>query len=251
MNMQRQTTGMPYLLTDKQCIQQITRPRMGKKRNTFSINCSSLRKRLYHQQARSHTLYGNIFTRCGCSFPSCPEHCITVHSFARSKLQNVMNDVRLFSRVLVLGNSMCIDKIDVFSKINSTNFRINLSDNQFIIMPLCGNSHWTIMACAVGDNSLVSLSFCSLHQTKRLACNEHSRRTRYERPSCFPEAEESMGERTVCASAADSSGHSRCDTVSSVSITVRIWSMSSVCQKTYNVCHYEINSSLSRTFHGH
>jgi len=29
--MQRQTTGMPYLLKDKQCIQQITRPRMGKK----------------------------------------------------------------------------------------------------------------------------------------------------------------------------------------------------------------------------
>jgi len=28
--MQRQTTGMSYLLTDKQCIQQITRPRMGK-----------------------------------------------------------------------------------------------------------------------------------------------------------------------------------------------------------------------------
>jgi len=29
--MQRQTTGMPYLLKDKQCIQQITQPRMGKK----------------------------------------------------------------------------------------------------------------------------------------------------------------------------------------------------------------------------
>jgi len=37
---------------------------------------------------------------------------MTVHSFARSKLprQNMMNDVRLFSRVLVLGNSMRIDK---------------------------------------------------------------------------------------------------------------------------------------------
>jgi len=36
---------------------------------------------------------------------------MTVHSFARSKLprQNMMNDVRLFSRVLVLGNSMHID----------------------------------------------------------------------------------------------------------------------------------------------
>jgi len=30
-HMQRQTTGMPYLLKDKQCIQQNTRPRMGKK----------------------------------------------------------------------------------------------------------------------------------------------------------------------------------------------------------------------------
>jgi len=30
-HMQRQTTGMPYLLKDKQCIQQITRPIMGKK----------------------------------------------------------------------------------------------------------------------------------------------------------------------------------------------------------------------------
>jgi len=29
--MQRQTTGMSYLLKDKQFIQQITRPRMGKK----------------------------------------------------------------------------------------------------------------------------------------------------------------------------------------------------------------------------
>jgi len=29
--MERQTTGMPYLLTDKKCKQQITRPRMGKK----------------------------------------------------------------------------------------------------------------------------------------------------------------------------------------------------------------------------
>jgi len=29
-HMQRQTTGMPYLLKDKLCIQQITRPRMGK-----------------------------------------------------------------------------------------------------------------------------------------------------------------------------------------------------------------------------
>jgi len=28
--MQRQTTGMPYLFKDKQCIQQITRPRVGK-----------------------------------------------------------------------------------------------------------------------------------------------------------------------------------------------------------------------------
>jgi len=30
-HMQRQTTGMPNLLEDKQCIQHITRPRMGKK----------------------------------------------------------------------------------------------------------------------------------------------------------------------------------------------------------------------------
>jgi len=39
-HMQRQTTGMPYLLKEKQCIQQITWPRIGKKRkpacNTFS-----------------------------------------------------------------------------------------------------------------------------------------------------------------------------------------------------------------------
>jgi len=37
---------------------------------------------------------------------------MTVHSFARGKLpqQNMMNDVRLFSRVLDLGNSMRIDK---------------------------------------------------------------------------------------------------------------------------------------------
>jgi len=36
-HMQRQTTGMPYLLKDKQCIQQITRPRMGKKTQALSI----------------------------------------------------------------------------------------------------------------------------------------------------------------------------------------------------------------------
>jgi len=37
---------------------------------------------------------------------------MTVHSFTRSKLQrqNTMNDVGLFSRVLVLGNSMRIDE---------------------------------------------------------------------------------------------------------------------------------------------
>jgi len=36
---------------------------------------------------------------------------MTVHSFERNKLlrQNMMNDVRLFSRVLVLGNSMRFD----------------------------------------------------------------------------------------------------------------------------------------------
>jgi len=31
-HIQRQTTGMPYLLKDKQCIQKITRPRMGTKK---------------------------------------------------------------------------------------------------------------------------------------------------------------------------------------------------------------------------
>jgi len=37
---------------------------------------------------------------------------MTVHSFARSKLprQNMINDVRLFYRVLVLGTSTRIDK---------------------------------------------------------------------------------------------------------------------------------------------
>jgi len=35
-HMQRQTTGMPYLLKDKQSIQQITRPRMDKKRSRRS-----------------------------------------------------------------------------------------------------------------------------------------------------------------------------------------------------------------------
>jgi len=37
---------------------------------------------------------------------------MTVHSFTRSKLprQTMMNDVGLFFRVLVLGNSMRIDK---------------------------------------------------------------------------------------------------------------------------------------------
>jgi len=38
MHMQRQTTGMPYLLKDKQCIQHITRPRMGKKRKPACNN---------------------------------------------------------------------------------------------------------------------------------------------------------------------------------------------------------------------
>jgi len=34
--MQRQTTGMPYLLEDKQCIQQITRPRWEKNASNTS-----------------------------------------------------------------------------------------------------------------------------------------------------------------------------------------------------------------------
>jgi len=37
-HMQRQTTGMPYLLKDTQCIQQITRPRMGKKRLLVTVS---------------------------------------------------------------------------------------------------------------------------------------------------------------------------------------------------------------------
>jgi len=46
--MQRQTTSMPYLLKDKQCKLQITRPRMGKKvhdlafvyiKAELSLNC--------------------------------------------------------------------------------------------------------------------------------------------------------------------------------------------------------------------
>jgi len=43
------------------------------------------------------TVIYSLGARCGCSFPSCPGNCMTVHSFARSKLpQNMMNDVRLF-----------------------------------------------------------------------------------------------------------------------------------------------------------
>jgi len=43
---------------------------------------------------------------------TCALPILTVHSFTRSKLpiQNMMKDVRLFFRVLVLGNSMRIDK---------------------------------------------------------------------------------------------------------------------------------------------
>jgi len=39
--MQQKTTGIPYLCIDKQCLQQITRPRMGNKRkmayNTYLL----------------------------------------------------------------------------------------------------------------------------------------------------------------------------------------------------------------------
>jgi len=115
-HIQPQTTGMPYLLKDKQCIQQMTRPRMGKKTQAgvqhlfyqlFIIMLAPLPPK---SQIPHPVRY--YFPRCGCSFPSCPGHCMTVHSFARSKLprQNKMNDFRLYSHVLVLGNSMCIDK---------------------------------------------------------------------------------------------------------------------------------------------
>jgi len=50
--MQRETTGMPYLLKDKQCIQQITRPRMGKKRKpACKINLYSAVKSLKDTEA--------------------------------------------------------------------------------------------------------------------------------------------------------------------------------------------------------
>jgi len=104
------TTNNRYaLLKDKQCIQQITRPRMGNNNASGRAipSLSTFMLAPLPLQARSHTLY---YTRCGCSFQSCPGNCMTVHSFARSKLprQNMMNNVRLFSRVL--GNSMGIDK---------------------------------------------------------------------------------------------------------------------------------------------
>jgi len=41
-HMQRQTTGMPYLLKDKQCIQQITRPRMGNKTQADVQQCRAI-----------------------------------------------------------------------------------------------------------------------------------------------------------------------------------------------------------------
>jgi len=111
---------MRALLDKRLCIQHITRPRMGKKRkrayNIFFINQLLFIITLAPLPLTSqipHPLHSPcIFTRCCCSFPSCPGHCMTVHSSARSKLprQNMMNDVRLFSRVLVLGNSVHIDK---------------------------------------------------------------------------------------------------------------------------------------------
>jgi len=113
LHMQRQTTGMPYLLKDKQYIQQITRSRMGKKCkpacNTFSINCSYIGAFITYKPDPTPCTVIYSLGVVACRFPSCPaRHCMTVHSFARGKLpsQNMMNDVRL----LVLGNSMRIDK---------------------------------------------------------------------------------------------------------------------------------------------
>ena len=59
--------------------------------------------------------YVSAFTNTksvGCSFASCPGHCMTVHTFAHSTMpwQKQSDYCHIFSRVLVLGNSMRIDK---------------------------------------------------------------------------------------------------------------------------------------------
>jgi len=62
-HMQRQTTGMPYLLKDKKCVQQITRPRMGKKTQagvqhllyqSFSIHMKYYNNYYYVMQTIEH-----------------------------------------------------------------------------------------------------------------------------------------------------------------------------------------------------
>jgi len=62
-HMQRQTTGMPYLLKDKQCMQQITRPRMGKKT----------------QAGVQHLLYNNYVSAFTTNKPDLPP-CTVIYS---------------------------------------------------------------------------------------------------------------------------------------------------------------------------
>jgi len=110
------TTNNRYaLLKDKQCIQQITRPKIGKK------NAS---QRATPSLSIVHNYVSAFTTNKPDSTPGTVIHSLgvvavfrhaqdIVHSFARSKLprQNMMNDVRIFSCVLVLGNSMRIDDV--------------------------------------------------------------------------------------------------------------------------------------------
>jgi len=74
-HIQQQRTGMPYLLKDKQCIQQITRPRVQKRKpacNTFSINWASSHlhpKTTFERERFSINLY-NIFYNSTFPLPS-------------------------------------------------------------------------------------------------------------------------------------------------------------------------------------
>ena len=62
---------------------------------------------LYHNQARPHTLYDNTSTRCGCSFPSCPGHCMTVHTFVKLARQIMVNNSLIIFPVYWFWATVC------------------------------------------------------------------------------------------------------------------------------------------------
>ena len=101
-DMQQPTTGMSYLLNDRQCLRSIERPRMGwknaSKRATHSLPIL-IRQRFYHHQADPTAPVGYYIHLVWMQFASRPGHCMAVYPL-RSRTQR--KKMWIFSRYFTL-----------------------------------------------------------------------------------------------------------------------------------------------------